>query len=809
MADDFGNHGTPYSTRAPIEQTASGALKAPKNIVPTVSGARAIYFTYRSEHLARIQLYAAIEGLLAGNPPYSPADLEKHGLLHISNFNDLDGRAIYEKCAQGFWNLLNEAEYIAQFTLRGQDPHIVEFSEIIGQHFNDVVRDWVSFETQMNTMTAQLVKFGISPVMWPDERNWQWETVQCSRFFVQDQALADMEKLTCVCLETVFTSQELFQIYEHFKDEPEDKSPWNIKELERFLMYRANTWVKPDSNLIDMMDLQRRIQNGDISWDTIFSDTIRLVTMLMKEYDGTYTRYIFDRYFNSTPEGFLYKVTDQYQCIEEALMIFTSSPGEFTLHSNLGAGQKLFAPCQANMQLMCSIVDVARWASTPLIQSPANITKDFEQIRFYPGVPTNIGMAQLQQNNLGANINQLIGASQFVSSKLNANIAMSGDDPSVPDASVGSISPSQARSQDYKEFSVLRSNVMHFYTQFDRVIRNMVIKMLNSQKGWPGYKYAKEWKDRCIADGVPEELLKGGTSEYYGLPKQFKSVKATRVAGNGSTLARIMGLQELLPISSDFGPREAKEYKREWIKATMGPEYVSVFMQESDDADNSAGGASLAGLENNSMQNGQSPIFSMDNDHYAHIATHMALANQMIQQRTQQQMDARGADKVFTILVPHTQEHINAISKSMFARSFLEGIKKPWQQVEEYARLNRKNAVAQVQAQIKQQQQDQEKTQQVMTDAQRKDFVARTDADRKDKAQEHKEERSTQASQQRGEIMKDSVIRDADNKRLKIQLEAGTKQNAAKPPEESLPALQSELNGMIGNTPSPYDLEGA
>lgn len=809
MANTYPTGSAPYSTRAPIEQAADGSLTPPENIVPTVSGARAIYFTYRAEHLSRIQLCAAIEGLIAGNPPYSPADLEKHGLLHVSNFNDLDGRAIYEKAAQGYWNLLNEAEYIAKFILRGNDPQLVEWGEVIGQHFNDVVRDWVSFETQMNTMTAQLIKFGLSPVVWPDERNWQWETVQYSRFFVQDQALADMEKLTCVCLETNFTSQELFQIYEHFKNKPKDKSPWNIDELERFLVYRANTWVKPDSNLIDMMDLQRRIQNGDISWDVIFSDTIRLVTMLMKEFDGTYTRYMFDRYFNHTPEGFLYKVTGQYKCIEEALMIFTASPGEFTLHSNLGVGQKIFAPCQANMQLMCSIVDVARWASTPLIQSPANITKDFEQIRFYPGVPTNIGMAQLQQNNLGANINQLIGAAQYISSKLSSNIAMAGDDPSIPDASVGSISPSQARMQSYKEFSVLKSNVMHFYTQFDRVICNMVTKMLNSQKGWPGYKYAKEWKTRCIEDGVPEELLKGGNSEYYGIPRQFKSVKATRVAGDGSTLARIMGLQELMPISSDFGPREAKEYKREWIKATMGPEYVSVFMQNADDADNEAGGASLAGLENNTMQGGQSPIFSKDNDHYAHIAVHMALANQIIQQRTQQQMDAKDADKVFTILVPHTQEHINAISKSMFAKSFLAGIQKPWQQVEEYARLNRKNAVAEVQAQIKKQQQDQQQTQQVMTDAQRKDFVAQTDAQRKDKAQSAKEERSAQASQQRGEIMKDSVVRDADNKRLKVQLDAQSKQNAAPAPVESLPALQSELNGMVGNTPSPYDIEGA
>lgn len=793
-----------------------GEITAPTNIIQTTAGARAIYYQYRQEHLSRIQLYSEIEGLISGNPPYNPIDLAQHKLSHLANFNNLDARALYERAALAYWNLLNEAQYIAKFEVDIDVPESVDFADILARNFNAVVREWPSFNVVFNTLAGQLVRFGISPVLWPDERDWRWRTIELSRFFVEDQAQSDIEQVTRIFVESVFTVQYLYEVYNTFehllaKGTQENGGwdysvcPWNLIELSRLLLYKANTTAKTDynMNIIDMMDLQRRVQNRDLTLNAIFSDDLRIVTMLSKEYDGKISAYMFDRIFDGG--NFLYFVDRQYACMQEALVIFTASPGEFTIHSNRGLGHKIFAGAQAMMQLDCSIVDMSRMAATPLLQSMSTGSKDFEAIRIYPGVPTNIGTAEFVENSMGRNIQQLIGASQYILQKLQFNTANSGDDPAYPDRDQGSLSAPQARMKAYKEFSVLKNNIAHFYKLFDLVIKNMVVKMFKSKKGYPGYEYAKEWKDRCIQDGIPESFFSYRDDGFYGLPKQLR-VFATRVVGDGSQAAKILGLESLLPIVGDFGPRESREYKKQWIMATMGADYVPAFLQDADDADNMAGGASLAGVENASMQAGFSPIFSPDNDQKAHFVTHLALANDVIRRIKQQQLTAVNADKIFTVLVPHMQEHFGALVRSPFSINFVEKVKKPWKELQDYAILNRKNAQSQLEAEIKKQQQQQAQTQQVLTDEQLKNLKTQGDERRADFKVQSQVERAKEANQTRAEVMREKVQLDANNQRLKTNLEAQNNTVQAQQDtlaQEPLDSLRADLETISGNLAEP------
>ena len=789
-----GPYNSVYATRAPITRESDGQLEAPSNIIQSVSAAKAVYTTYRSEHLKRIDLYAQIEGIFAGNPPYDPVELYQNGLQHIANFNPLDGRSLYEKSALAYWNLLNETERLAVFELQGQDPALIEIADTISRHFNDVVRDWDSFTTQVNQLSAQVVKFGLSPIIWPDERDWRWRTIETAKFFVQDQALSDIDELTCVAVESIFTAQYLFKVYNEFKDAKEE-SPWDIDALADYLMYRANSTIQNGPMVTDVMDLQKRLQNGDLSYVSVFSDGVRLVSFLQKEYDGKITHYIFDRDYDNG--SFLYFADRQYDSMDDSLIIFTASPGEFTLHSNRGLGHKIFSTIQAMMQIDCSIVDMTRMSSTPLIKSPATGPSDVSPIKFIPGVPTNIGMSEFIQNDLGHNITQLVGASQYLRAKIQSNTAASGDDPSMPDSSIGSISPTQARFQSYKEFNVLKNNIAHFYTQFDRVIKNMVIKLLDSKEGYPGYEYAKEWKERCIADGVPEEVFKSRKSAYSKLPSGWR-VKASRVAGDGSTLARILGLESLQAIAPSFGPRESREYKRQWIMSTMGSEYVKGFLQDSDDVDTSAGGASLAAVENSMMELGKAPIFSPDNDQFAHAAVHIALANEMIARLQQGQATPVDAAPIFELLVPHLGEHVQAVQNSIFNRQKIDTIVKAFNQIQQYATFNKKNAIAMLRAEQKKAQEAEAQQQKVLTSEELKQIQVVGDERRKDVKLDAQLQRTAEANQTRAQIMKDKVTADAENERYKISLE-----NRNKMIEDRSEAITS----LNGETPAPYDIE--
>ena len=564
-----------------------------------------------------------------------------------------------------------------------------------------MVREWPSFNIVFNTLTGQLIKLGVSAALWHDEEDWRWKTVELSRFFVQDQAQTDLSMLTCICVETIFTAQFLMEVYEAIKDKPEDATPWNKEALSKLLIFCANDATKQNFQIYDAMDIQRHIQNGDTTWNQTFTDNIKLVSMFYQEYDGKITHYIFHPYFDFS--DFLFKCDRQYEAMNEAVAIFTMSPGEFTIHSNLGLGHKIYSSMQATMQLDCSVIDMAKMSATLLIKTTPTGAKDAGQIRIYPGVPTDIGQAEIVRNFLGENIQQVVGASQYTSAKIQNNLVNSGDDPVIPDKAQGSLAPSEARSRDYKEFGVLKNVIAHFYTQFDQVIKNMVVKMLHSKPTSPGHAAAKKWKEMCIQDGVPEIFFKTKGAKRNELPPTIR-VRAARAAGDGSLVGLKMAMQDFAPMVSTLGPKGRAAFQRMAVIADFGPEYIETFLSDSQVPDEAQAGASLAGLENAIMEIGKSPVFDLANEHESHFVTHMALGEMTIQRIQQQQMSPIDADKVFSVLIPHMMEHWQALSQNIFEQPFLDKMKKPWDQLADYAKLNRKNAAAQYQAQIRKEQ---------------------------------------------------------------------------------------------------------
>lgn len=799
------------SMREPIVLDDAGNLVAPKNIITTAVAARALYYKARSQHLPRIDLYAMIEGLIAGNPPYNPADLQTHGLSHIANFNNGDGRAFYERAALAYWNLLNASEYICAFKIKGEpgrSPQKTEWEDILNEKWDEMVRDWENFERQVNTLTAQIVKFGYSPACWTDEYDWRWKTIEVARFFVPDQASTDLAQLTYLFVESNFTAQYLWNVYETLIKQgvqkgtkPTKEQPWDIDALERFLLYRANAFLKQDTGAppMDMMALQQRLQNRDLLYDAIFSDEIRLVTMLYQEYGGKVTSAIFDRTYEL---DFLYHATELYDKLSDMLVLFTASPGEFTIHANRGVGHKIFSPCQATMQIDCDMVNMVRLGSVPMIRTLNTGAQDFSPIRIIPGSVTNIGSAELVQNNLAANIQPVVGVGQYILQKLNINAANSGDDPGMPDRNQGSVAANQAKMKAIKEFGMMKHNVAHFYVRMDRVWKNMLYRALNSKPVYPGYDSVKKFKDACLMEGLPPLLF---DLDEDGYPK-YLGIRSTRVGGDGSQVGTIMSLESFAPLVSTLPEKGVKEYQRRAVIAYFGKEDLPAFLPEDAVPDEQAGGSSLAAVENAIMRQGEMPVFSRENDQRAHIGSHIAFGTWIIQSLQQQRIDPIQANRMFEMLIPHGGEHIQFISTNPLEKQFFDQVEKPWNQIAEYARLNKKNAEEMLKAQIRKAEEDQQKTQQVMSDEQRKDFQAQRNEMRADFKVRSQVARAAEANQTRAEVQREKVRSDADNKRLQIALE--DRNERSKIANETATAAREELAQLNGVTPSVSDFEG-
>lgn len=807
--------------RGQLTINPDGSVNAPKNIIQNITVAREQYQRQRIDHLPHIQVYAAIEGQIAGNPPYDQAELDAHGLGHKANYNNYKARSHYERAAQLYWNLINATEVFLKIRLAGNAKELPQYARIIARHFNDVIREWEDFYNNINLLGAQLTKFGWSPLYWPDENSWMWETVDVSKCFLPSQTSTFNSKLTTLSLESLYTIQDLYTIYE--KSKTRDKSPWNTKALGDYLIRRAQGILGDNSqvSITDPMALQRFVQSNSATVNRFFNDNVRLINMFQQEYEGGVSHYILDRDFldraanantDNPDQDFLFFIDRQYKTFQEAFVIFTTSPGEWEIFSSLGVGQKSYSGSQAVNMLDCTIVDMSIMSSTPLVRSVASSGREISPIRFYPGVPTDIGAAEFVQNDLGKNINQLVLASNYIGETISTNAANSGDDPATPDAVSGSVSPTQFKLEAFGEFGVSKIAAAHFYNTWDRVIFNMFLKALNAKEGSKGYEYVQEWKDRCLDDGVPEQLFDTADKGLRGLPRQFRKVSASRVAGDGSVLARILGIQSVAPIASSFNANQMNEYKREVIETSLGVDALPAYTDTPGMMDENSGGASLATAENFMISQGAMPMMSPDNDQEAHANIHMQELMKTQEALTQQQISPIDADKIFSVGIPHMAEHMKYMQgvPLLYGKIYAQ-LEQPFGQLVKLAQLNRKNAQAMIQAQIRQQQEDQAATQEVMSDAERKDFVAQRDVARKDGESAAKQERAEEQSQLKGDLMRDTTNAKIESERqktaAKVAKEGATAKGASNQvlAAESPEQLSQRLTDIAGKTPSTQD----
>lgn len=809
------------SGRGLIVQTPSGGLKAPKNIILNVPAARTYYNNVRLEHIDRIYLYAELKGLIAGNPPFDQEQLDAQGLNHVTNANFLDAKSLFERTALVFWNLINNNNYLIKFVIRKfetqNDQDLTTWSEIMARNWTDLVNEfWPDFAIEFSTMVSQLVEVGLSPIVFKDENSYKWESVDYSRFYVSNKTLSNVSKWDYVCIDTPFTMQYLWGVYhmlQQLSEEARNQQPWNMQALEYYLLMRANNIIKQDSQnaFYNMADLQNLIQNGATNFAAFFTDVVLLTTLYYKEYSGKVSSMIFDPIIGTTMDEFLYYASEQFGSFPEAIITFTYSAGERYVHGNRGVGHKIFPACQALMQLDCNTIDMAKMAGTPVIESPSVLGQNLDPIRFIPGTMTNIGTAKLAQNNLGQNTGQVINVAQYFERKINRNAQISGDDPSSPDLDRGSKSAPEIQMQSIREFGIGKQTVNHFYRTFDAVEEQMVIKQFHSPKGHPDREFFDTWKERCMREGVPKEMFMLNGAKKGELPSHLK-VRAARVAGDGSSLNLIMGLQGVAGIAGGFSAKGQYNYRADIINSKLGADYIDRYLGDAAEPDEALGGASLATAENFMVRSGSLPLATKDNQQKAHLGTHMADAIDIVKRVQAQQMDPIQADQYFSLMIEHINQHMQFVEQDPLNEQFVEDLKPQLRQLNKFAQLNRVKAQKMQQAEIRRRAQEEEAMTAEQMKQQRENFKMQKDEARKDAKVSSQIERAKEASDTRADIQRDSAIEKAQTERLKVRLQADndSEKNRIRQPKEILAGsttaeLQASLMGSVGNTPNPAD----
>jgi hypothetical protein len=656
--------------------------------------------------MQRCHTYERIQGMLNGNPPYNPHAMAAAGLTDMANVNWKDGDAIYRSIALAYWSLFNEVKSVIDIkvSLSDDEGQNTEWSSIMSEEWDKIIRSWPNFIKHMSVHQGQMLRFGLSLIIWPDERDWRFKPINAKSFMLPDQTRNDLDDLTLIAIENKYSAQYLWEIYDNLQD---SKGHWNRDALGEILFQLANIPDDESRDTLDCNDLQERIRNGDFYYSDLYNDDITMVSILSKEYDDDkITHHIIHR--SITTEEFPYFYNRQYANIREAVKYFTFTPGEEHVHGSKGVGHNIFSPVEAITHLDCSVLDQARRAGSLLIKSGPTRGQDERQVRFVHGGVIDVGEAEIQQNTMGNNVAQTVEVSRYFKEKTFTNNNISGNDPGFPDKNIRS-SNRQSQLQVLKEAKVQKNQIAHYYEQLDHFFIELIRKMLMSKSGYPGYDYVQTWKEACIERGVPEQIFDARSAKKNpnGLPT-YLGVAATRSSGSGSQIADQLTMQRVMEVLPTMGERGKINALMDYIAAFRGHEYVERYFPPEDRQRQPTGDDTIASIENNQQSDGKQVIVSPDNNHLIHATNHMRImveVMQAYQQDPQAQINEdtnilQYADKLMGVTGPHFVKHLFFASQDPTIRADVQQLNAQWAVVANFGDQIAMNANRQREAEL-------------------------------------------------------------------------------------------------------------
>jgi len=577
-----------------------------------------------------------------------------------------------------------------------------EYGRILSEEWNRVIRSWPSFNRRMNFHQGELLKFGLNAIIWPDERDWRFTPVSVRDFVVPDETENDIERIDLICIEKSYSARYLWDVYEKARHNP--GGVWNADVLGDLLVRLAHVSDQSPymTDRVDPLLLQNRLRQGDLYYDAIYNDDIRLISIFVKEYDDEKFSHIMI-HPELMLEDFLYFNYKQYKNISEAFTYFTFSPGEEKLHSNKGLGHSIFAAVEAITQLDCSLLDQAKRGGSLLLRSNPGRGADDRQVKFAPGGIVDLGECEVAQNTLGANVQAIAETSQYFRRKILENNNISGFDASSADRDAQQATVVQM--QVSREARIQRNVISHYYDGLDRFFREIVRKMLHSKPSYPGYEYVKSWKNACIKRGVPEEVFEiGDDLTPDGLPVHL-NVSATRSAGSGSQAADIMEMQLIMNLLPQLGQRGRIAAMQDYIAAARGWRYKDRYMPVEDRDDQPTGHDTIASLENNQLSDGKQVTVSPDNNHLIHAQNHIRMMQewmQMYQQDSEAMWEGttllQKIHEVYSVAGPHFVKHLLILSQDPINKAAYKQLNAQWAAVANFGDMIAHNAMAQREA---------------------------------------------------------------------------------------------------------------
>lgn len=664
----------------------------------------------------RNRIRAKVKGIIDGNPPYNPGQLRKTGQAYRTNVNFREAEAFFAIALTAFYDIFSETPTYATIkTNTGNDAERVSYSRIITEEFDRLQKRDREFDYTLQLSQHELVLFGVGPLVFESPTSCKARAIKAGDLLIPENTRSNPDDWEVAAVRRQYQAHEL---YNYIRDPQAAESVgWDVDAVRKAIINAGPEEYKRHEN---WEWHQQRIRNNDIHYSAKCS-MINAAHVYVREYpqgdeyEGKISCFIV---LENDGKDFLYKHIRKYDNWDQVLHPFYYDKGDGQHHSVKGLGVKMYPVIELKNRQKCSMVDAAAMSSTLHLQASTPDAAQKASIVNMNGctlLPANFNIVQRQFSGI---IDAPIAVDRELENVMQSGMSQYRQRLDKPQGNPRTATEVSAIMQ---QASILgKTQIARYYQQLDRFYTEKYRRASGPNVTDP---MAIEFQKRVRDRGVPKEAL-----------RDIDYVEATRNYGQGSAFLRLQTLTGLMQVSGQLPESGRDALMRDYIAALAGQQQVGRYMVQPEVDVYAKDQIAEATIENGVMQTGNPVMITDSQNHVLHLQAHIAKATE-IAQAVQQGANPQAVTEYFGILIPHMQEHLQALSadesRKNEAKAFGDQIKEITGFANEVA-----NQVAQEMQQQAQQQQGQQvsdeqlKIEAMQREEARKDAVLQAEIER-------------------------------------------------------------------------------
>lgn len=487
---------------------------------------------------------AMVRGLVDGNPPYKASALRAAGRSDACNVNWRMAESYVNSAITLFYDLFCEAPTYATIQLdlpRDADTK----SRIVTEEFDRLQRDEKSFDYNMQISQYDMVLYGSGPFVFEDALDWRCRAFQTKDLKLPDNAPSDANQWELAVLLVDYEPDRLYKFIRN--PEAARAIGWDV-EATRQAIINAYPKTQEGGEYLNWEWHQEQLKTGSFYYSQI-SKVIPVAIIYYREFpqegeaEGRISQKIVllsDQGANQADNAksqnkFLFANPRRYKNWAEAMHPMYYDHGNGGKHYTVtGMGVKMYSAMEYQNRLMCKLADDAFAPKTMFKPTTATGSQQMNLAQFgnYAVLPTGFDLVQ-------AAINPLIQDGLLLNNEITKTVSanLSSYRQNIQDKPGNPITATESNIKASEQAKLGKTQLNRYYAQLDTLFAEKFRRATNPNltAAVSGGKEALEFQQRCARRGVTKEDL-----------AKIRSVKATRVVGQGSAYLRQQSLEFLL-----------------------------------------------------------------------------------------------------------------------------------------------------------------------------------------------------------------------------------------------------------------------